>query len=339
LAAFDLVTGTATSWDPNAGNSVNALAINGSTIYAGGVFSTINNTITRNRIAALDIATGTASAWDPNINNTVNTLAVSGSNIYAGGVFTTANGSTTRNRLAAIDATSGTVTAWDPNANSTVSSIVITGNNTYVGGAFTTIGDIVRNRFAAFSNTALPLKLLNFTAQLELMPLKKVNCNWLAAEEINFDRFAVERSANGKDYLAIGSVVAAGNSSTRHQYNFVDDSPLTGVSYYRLKQFDKDGSFTYSQVVIITTTGGSAAVLLYPNPANNVASLSVFLTQKEKLQCTMFDLGGRTMFTTSVSLNAGSNTIDIPVSQLANGTYIITLKGTDTQKQLQLIKQ
>src|SRR5262249_8498081 len=103
LVAVATATGTATAWDPNMGGAVNALALDvaGGRVFAGGAFTTVNGSTTRNRLAALATATGTASSWDANANNTVYALTYDSTNsaVYAAGTFTTVNGSTTRNRL------------------------------------------------------------------------------------------------------------------------------------------------------------------------------------------------------------------------------------------------
>src|SRR5439155_653073 len=126
-------------WDPNVNGGVDALAVSGSTVYAGGGFTTVNGGTARNRIAAFDASTNTnnATPWDPNASGIVEALAVSGSTIYAAGIFTTVNGATTRNRLAAFAATTGTATSWDPNVGSTVDALAVSGSTVYAGGAFT----------------------------------------------------------------------------------------------------------------------------------------------------------------------------------------------------------
>ena len=145
--------GTLLSWDPNAirapsaNSNVNALAINGSSIYAGGNFS-VGGTA-RNRLAAID-ANGTLLSWDPNANSDVYALAISGSRVYIGGDFTSIGG-TTRNRLAAIS-TGGTLLSWDPNANSRVYALAIRGSRVYAGGEFTSIGGTTRNYLAAIND-------------------------------------------------------------------------------------------------------------------------------------------------------------------------------------------
>jgi trimeric autotransporter adhesin len=150
VAAIGTATtgGTATAWNPGANGGVQALAVSGTTVYAGGSFTSIGGQA-RNFIAALDSTTGTATTWNPSANNgDVLSLVVSGSTIYAGGQFTSI-GTQARNRIAAIDGTTGIATDWNPNANSTVRSLVLSGSTVYAGGDFTTIDGQPRNNIAA----------------------------------------------------------------------------------------------------------------------------------------------------------------------------------------------
>src|SRR5207247_9983385 len=98
-----------------ANSSVLALAVSGSTVYAGGIFTSIGGQ-PRNRIAALDAATGAATAWNPIADSSVVALAVSGGTVYTGGYFTSMGGQP-RNNIAALDAGTGAATAWNPDAN------------------------------------------------------------------------------------------------------------------------------------------------------------------------------------------------------------------------------
>jgi hypothetical protein len=152
IAALDAKTGDATDWNPNANASVLALAVSGSTVYAGGYFSSIGGQ-TRNYIAALDAATGAATDWNPNATvgyfNRIFALAVSGSTVYAGGWFSSIGGQT-RNRIAALDAaTTGAATDWNPNPNDYVNALAVSGSTVYAGGSFTSIGGQARNHIAA----------------------------------------------------------------------------------------------------------------------------------------------------------------------------------------------
>ena len=119
VAALDVSTGNATSWNANANGSVLALAVSGSTVYAGGNFTSIGMQ-SRNNIAALDASSGIPTSWNPNANGgyysgLVSALALSGNTVYVGGTFTSIGGQS-RNNIAALDASTGNATAWNPDA-------------------------------------------------------------------------------------------------------------------------------------------------------------------------------------------------------------------------------
>lgn len=164
LAALDATTGKATAWNPGAVGypteepfvfapaSISALALRGSTIYVGGVFTTIGGQ-GRTNLAALDTATGKATAWDPEpaaggANVYVDAIAVSGSIVYVAGDFASEGGQA-RNNLAAIDAATAAATPWNPGANAPVYALALHGSTVYAGGSMTSIDGIARNGLAA----------------------------------------------------------------------------------------------------------------------------------------------------------------------------------------------
>ena len=154
LAAVDPTSGAATAWDPNANGSVQALATSGTSVFAGGAFTSLGGQPRRNA-AALSAADGSLTPWDPEPNNTVRALAVSGSTVYLGGQFGGAGsigGSAVRNGLAAVDAQSGAVGLWNPDVTGTVDALAVAGSTVYAGGAFSSVqsGSTTRNNAAAF---------------------------------------------------------------------------------------------------------------------------------------------------------------------------------------------
>ncbi|MEI7956655.1 MAG: choice-of-anchor R domain-containing protein, partial [Verrucomicrobiota bacterium] len=142
------------TWIPQANATVSALAVSGSAVYVGGVFTSITNSgvaTTRNYLAAIG-TDGTLAAWNPDPNSPVNALAVSGPTVYVGGQFQLFGGTTYRNYLAAIG-TDGTVGAWNPNANATVYALAVSGSTVYAGGMFTQIGGNSRRYLAAIGTS------------------------------------------------------------------------------------------------------------------------------------------------------------------------------------------
>lgn len=129
-------------FDPNIEDSaVTSLALSsdGSTLYVGGNFDTVNGGVTRNNLAAFDTATGEVTDFDPDANGTVNdiTLSSDGSLLYAGGWFNTVNGGEVeREWMAAFNTDDGTATSFDPGPSSPVNAIQLSQDETviYAGG-------------------------------------------------------------------------------------------------------------------------------------------------------------------------------------------------------------
>lgn len=152
IAALDETTGTATVWNANADGSVVALAVSGTTVYAGGSFSTIGGQARAN-VAALDATSAVATTWNPSASGIVYAFAVSGNTVYVGGRFSHVGGQL-HEGIAAVDATTGAVASWSPelgaNAGATIYGVGFSGGALHAGGAFTTVHGQLRPNLAAF---------------------------------------------------------------------------------------------------------------------------------------------------------------------------------------------
>ena len=111
--------------------------------------------------------------------------------------------------------------------------------------------------------TALPIELEQFYAK---STDTQVQLNWSTASEKDNRGFEIERSAGISDWEVIGMVDGNGNTTEQSQYNFSDKNPLPGINYYRLKQLDEDGNFTYS-FISFAEFRSEPVLLLAPNPA------------------------------------------------------------------------
>ncbi len=114
-------------------------------------------------------------------------------------------------------------------------------------------------------NLPLPLSLRSFTAtKID----DKGQLNWSTENEVNSDRFDIEKSINGRDYYVIGNVKAINKASDINFYGFTDNQLMNGTNYYRLKIIDNNKQFSYSQVRTIRYDKMGNDVIIYPNPVS-----------------------------------------------------------------------
>jgi hypothetical protein len=137
LAAIDLTTGDLLPWSPTTNGSVLAMVTDGTTLYIGGSFTTVNSTA-RARLAALD-TTGALLPWATGANALIDALHLRGATLYVGGAFTTLGGAA-RGYLGATT-TAGDLLPWDPQADARVKAITsLASGEIVVGGFFTAVG-------------------------------------------------------------------------------------------------------------------------------------------------------------------------------------------------------
>lgn len=123
-----------------------------------------------------------------------------------------------------------------------------------------------------FDCTLLPIELIRFSGYFT--PSGNV-LEWSTASEINNDVFEIERSEDMKVFYPIASVKGAGNSTEILQYAWVDKTPLKNISFYRLKQVDFDGKFSYSEIIKIVGMPGNSPIKVNPNPGTDHIYLSI----------------------------------------------------------------
>lgn len=185
----------------------------------------------------------------------------------------------------------------------------------------------------------LPIELVAFTAQLVN---NEVVLNWTTATEEGNDFFTVERSADGTQFEEIMEVEGAGFSSTENNYEAVDDNPLEGTSYYRLKQTDFNGRFEYAQTVMITNwpTTAEASFTVFPNPtsASNINVSVQDHAPNEEILVVLADINGKVFYSKVVMTdNNGAVLVAVdPYSNIPPGQYSIigTSENTIYSKRL-----
>jgi hypothetical protein len=149
---------------------------------------------------------------------------------------------------------------WQNHGTSSVTGTTAAGTLT-TGAAVTSFSPFTLGSINGGSQ--LPVELIRFTAEKNG---GNISLNWATSSEINNAGFEVQRSADGVEFSAIGYVKGNGTTQNLNSYSFIDETPLNGVNYYRLKQIDFNGTFEYSPVVAEQHTP-ALIISAYPNPA------------------------------------------------------------------------
>lgn len=179
----------------------------------------------------------------------------------------------------------------------------------------------------------LPVHLLNFNA----LPLQaSVKVVWSTSSEINNDFFVVEKSLDGKIWNELGRVEASENSNTVSKYNMLDNTPVLGLQYYRLKQFDLNGEFTYSQIASARFTEELLeTVSIAPNPAKNLVNVMLLDNEDENASISLINSIGQTVLHFE---NVSGSVLTLNMSDLANGVYQLHIVQNATLTTTKLIK-
>lgn len=197
------------------------------------------------------------------------------------------------------------------------------------GDGFTATFEIVENGAATIC-TLLPVELTDFGA---VGRKGEVHLHWSTASEHRNDRFEVERSSDGVYFEAVGAVAGLGYSTSEQTYSFIDHSPPAGRQlYYRLRQVDTDGAFTFS---VIRTVFVSQAldIAVQPNPASNF--WTVRLGTARNVRCLVRDLRGNLLF--EATAERQERVID--ASGFAPGVYLLEVSDGQESQVIRLMKR
>ncbi|WP_299821067.1 T9SS type A sorting domain-containing protein [uncultured Pontibacter sp.] len=179
----------------------------------------------------------------------------------------------------------------------------------------------------------MPVELMSFTAT----PNKnRVELHWKTASEQDNNHFVVERSADGHLFEGIGLVNGTGTSSRTNSYTLTDEHPLNGTSYYRLKQVDTNGKFTYSRLVSVSKVFAKEEVQVYPTITASALNIQQSALQKYSY-ATVIDVMGKQVL--QVPLDA-AKVQSIHVGHLGSGTYVLVLqdeKGNRVSKRFKKV--
>jgi hypothetical protein len=200
----------------------------------------------------------------------------------------------------------------------------------------TSPGSIQSNTFNGFSDFvlanktgALPVTWISFTAHRQQ---DNAVLEWRTAQEQQCSRYEVERSSNSIDYQRI-ETINCHNSQAAQTYTHTDVAPANGLFYYRIKQVDKDGKFSYSAVRTVNFDLATV-VQVYPNPAKNLLLVTGL---QPNSTVNLFDAAGRNVLRTSTS----QTMLQLQVAHLPAGMFQLTVtqsNGLRSSYKVQIVK-
>ncbi|MBS1946978.1 MAG: T9SS type A sorting domain-containing protein [Bacteroidetes bacterium] len=215
-----------------------------------------------------------------------------------------------------------------PNTNGGYGEIKRMGRNSYPAFPSSTTRIITGPASTLTSDGTLPVILTSFNAQLVD---NACLLTWTSELEINSSRFEIQRSGDGATWLAIGTVAAKGNSATSTDYSFTDPSPLSGTNYYRLKEIDLDGNFKLSDIRQVRAAFIKGVKLI--NPAKSTVQVTFGSDFSSNLSLRLLSLNGKILQQRQVNNPAGT-TIYLPVSNYANGIYMLHVIAADGSQKI-----
>lgn len=185
--------------------------------------------------------------------------------------------------------------------------------------------------FTVGDNFNLPIQL----AQFEVINEKNPRILWTTLAEFNNDFFSIQRSPDGIRFQEIGRIPGAGTTDAKREYNFVDLSALPGRNYYRLQQYDSDGSSSYSPVKLIRRPIKND-FMVFPSIFNDRIQLYISPEIQSPTRYEIFSYSGH--LTRVGDLEAGIEQTELDLNDLQSGIYIIRLHAGNKNAIQKVIK-
>lgn len=205
---------------------------------------------------------------------------------------------------------------------------VTDGDNT----GLTTVVDQAGGNNGTMTNFALSGTTSNFIGQqnaLEILPVRwqsftaqvvsgQVMLNWSTAQEMNNRDFRVEHSTDQNNWTAITTMAGAGNSNSTRRYQYLHETPASGRNFYRIRQTDMDGSYSFTEIRSVSISKTQTALRIMGNPVSNGVLRFSLLTEGAQ-QVTLYHADGRAVW----SGKLGTGVHEVRTAGLAKGTYLL----------------
>jgi hypothetical protein len=312
----------ATNWYPSLTNGSGAGVSGGGSAGAANSGGACITNVTAN---ATQTACGTANPITTvNVTFTTNYSAVSTYDIYRNGTY-----------LATYNAGStaaSTYTYTSPNlapVNAGTENFEVRPTGAPANSCYTA------NDNVTIAGCSMPIELLSFEGKaIDVF----IQLKWHTATEINNAYIAVERSKDGVYFVELGRVKGHGTTRLPQVYSFIDEQPLRGINYYRLRQVDADEQIEYHKIIAVAYHEKEANInmQLYPTQVNDILNIVFNETLNEFVMLYVVNLAGRIM--QQEQLEAGTENLTIDVNRLPQGMYFLRMQAARTLETLRFMK-
>ena len=179
-------------------------------------------------------------------------------------------------------------------------------------------------------NAVLPVSLLSFTGQNEGSVNK---LQWITALEYNTLKFEVQKSLDGTNWSTIGERSAVGNSGQDNHYDLIDNNPVVGNNYYRLKIIDYDNHFNYSRDIDVNVDQAlvNNFVTLMPNPTEGELNVLIQGASVYDSKIMVYDILGNKLYERNVTISRGLNTLKFDFRLFSKGIYLMQFMDGNSQ--------
>lgn len=195
--------------------------------------------------------------------------------------------------------------------------------NKYV--SFTMTGASLLKATSTSSGVVLPVSLSGFNAVADG---GRVKLGWRTTFEQNSDRFEIEHSTDGVHFTTLAKVKSA-NAASGYQYTAYDNAPAPGVNYYRLVQYDKDGSKkSYGTELVSFGNSSQVFVQAYPNPTSKDLNINLENYKGKKIVATVFNFQGLLIHREDILTQEGRKSYPVQLKTTpSKGDYLLKLTG------------
>ncbi|HFB99846.1 MAG TPA: T9SS type A sorting domain-containing protein [Phaeodactylibacter sp.] len=173
---------------------------------------------------------------------------------------------------------------------------------------------------ACICSSPLPIELVSFDASVHE---EGITLKWVTASEENNRFFEVERSFDGVRFDFVGAMESQGNSNTYQSYSLVDKNKIAGNTYYRLKQIDIDGAYTYSNIVSVHVDSKAIIATVIPNPIRDRAIVKFGNELPERTRLELLSVTGQVIQSAYIT----GTSQEINLQGLQKGVYFLRIKN------------